>query len=163
MSQLTPTSSRTLDPSLRRALVLGTLLMICAGIASAQLPIPPSTQFDMTGFLQEATVSGGGATAGGTLKVNGHPVIVPANTIVILPATALSWQELFSQAPAPYTGRATGMAAADVPPPMTAYEEEAVGNRVGDTYIACLIYVSQQGLNSGAGYINFIDYSLGEM
>jgi hypothetical protein len=167
MSQLTPTSSRTLVPSLRRALVLGTLLMICAGIASAQLPIPPSTQFDMTGFLQEATVSGGGATAGGTLKVNGHTVIVPANTIVILPATALSWQELFSQAPAPYTGRATGMAAADVPPPMTTYEVQVVGNRVitptSDSYIAGLIYVSQQGLNSGAGYINFIDYRLGEM
>ena len=90
-------------------------------------------------------------------------MIVPRETIVILPANALTWQELFAQAPAPYTGAATGMAMTDVPTPLTQYEVEAVGNRVGDTYIAGLIFISQQTLNNGAGFINFIDYTLGEM
>jgi len=143
-------------------LVLATLAW--TGVAGAQLPIPPSTQFDLTGFLQEATVTTpGSALSGGTLKVNGHVVTVPANTIVILPANALTWQELFTKAPAPYTGVATGMALADLPAPLTTYEVRVVGNRVGDVYIAGLINISQQALNSGAGFINFIDYGLGEM
>jgi hypothetical protein len=150
--------------------VLAAVGLYMTGPLHAQLPIPASSQFDMTGFLQEASVdSPADAHSGGKLKVNGHIVIVPRETIVILPATALSWQELFSQAPAPYTGVATGMAMADVPAPLTTYEVQVVGNRVlggaggADVYIAGLIYVSQQGLNSGAGYINFIDYTVGEM
>jgi hypothetical protein len=143
-------------------LVLVTFALTSASLA--QLPIPLSTQFDITGFLQEATLATpGDAHSGGTLKVNGHLVTVPRETIVILPANALTWQELFAQAPAPYTNVATGMAMADVPTPLTTYEFQVVGNRIGDTYIAGLIYISQQGLNAGAGYINYIDYSLGEM
>jgi hypothetical protein len=42
-----------------------------------------------------------------------------------------------------------------------------VGNRVitggNDSYIAGLIFLSQHALNSGNGFINFIDYSRGEM
>jgi hypothetical protein len=150
---------------------LAVLLLILALLgwvtrAMAQLP-PPGTpsQFDIEGFLQEATLNGPNptATTGGKLKVNGHIVIVPDNTIVILPANALTWQELFTQAPAPYTGVATGMALTDVPAPLTTYEVHVIGNRVGDTYIAGLIYLSQEELNAGAGYINYIDYAKGEM
>lgn len=131
------------------------------GIAQAQLPIPASTQFDIEGVLQEATAT--------TLKVNGHLVTIPANTIVIFPANALTWPELIAQAPAPYTGSATGMALSDVPAPMSTYEVHVVGNRVlggpagADLYIAGLIYISQEELNSGAGFINYMDYTLGEM
>ncbi|CAG9240597.1 PKD domain-containing protein [Paraburkholderia caribensis] len=147
------------------------LLMIVAQLcwisqAMAQLP-PPGTpsQFDIVGFLQEATLNGPNptATTGGKLKVNGHVVVVPDNTIVMLPANALTWQELFAQAPAPYTNIATGMALADSPAPLTTYEVHVIGNRVGDTYIAGLIFLSQQDLNAGAGYINYIDYGRGEM
>ncbi|MGB7621026.1 MAG: hypothetical protein WBN92_01635 [Terriglobia bacterium] len=138
-------------------------MMVFTGTIVAQGPISP-TQFDITGFLQEATVTTpGDAHSGGTLKVNGHAVTVPRETIVVLPANQLTWQELFAQAPAPYTNAATGMAMSDLPTPLTQYEVEVVGNRVGDTYIAGLIYISQQTLNSGAGFINFIDYTLGEM
>ncbi|MBZ5555019.1 MAG: hypothetical protein LAO21_20070 [Acidobacteriia bacterium] len=131
--------------------------------APAQGPISP-TQFDVTGFLQEATLTTpGDAHSGGQLKVNGHVITVPRETIVILPANALTWEELFAQAPAPYTNVSTGLAMADIPTPLTQYEVEVVGNRIGNTYIAGLIYISQQTLNSGAGFINFIDYTLGEM
>jgi hypothetical protein len=143
------------------------LLQLCwHGQALAQLPPPGSaSQFDLVGFLQEATLNGPNATAttGGKLKVNGHVVVVPDHTIVILPANALTWKELFDQAPSPYTGVATGMALGDSPPPLTTYEVHVIGNRVGDTYIAGLIYLSQQDLNAGAGFINYIDYASGEM
>ncbi|MGB7621710.1 MAG: hypothetical protein WBN92_05115 [Terriglobia bacterium] len=171
INRVVKTSRRT---SLKGQWASLTVALLClailawTGTVMAQGPVTP-TQFDITGFLQEATLggpgtgTGAGAHAGGSLKVNGHVVIVPSETIVILPANALTWQELFAQSPAPYTGLATGLAMADVPTPLTQYAVEAVGNRVGDTYIAGLIYISQQSLNNGAGFINFIDYSLGEM
>ena len=146
------------------------LIALTASPALAQLPIPGSSQFDVTGFLEEASVDPACAAdphCGGTLSVNGHVIVVPKETIVILPASALTWQELFALSPAPYTGVATGMALADVPAPLTTYEVHVAGNRVlangTDQYIAGLVNISQQGLNTGAGYINYMDYTLGEM
>ncbi|HZX53216.1 MAG TPA: hypothetical protein VFE86_00975, partial [Ilumatobacteraceae bacterium] len=161
-----------------------------APASAAVLPIlPPSTQFDITGFLQAATLdqacltsaaanldSNGfpqAAHCGGTMTLNGHTIIVPAETVAILPASALTWEELFAQAPAPYGPTQTGMALADVPKPLTTYEVHAVGNRVldpanvdptkRDRYIAGLVHIAQQDLNTGAGYINFMNYTTGEM
>ncbi len=173
-------------------LAAATGLAFAAGaiVVPATLPVlPSSTQFDVTGFLQEATLdqacvtaAGAGLDAqgnpqvahcGGTMKLNGQTIVVPSETIAILPASALTWQELFAQSPAPYTGVATGMALADNPKPYTSYEFHVVGNRVidptnsdpakRDRYIAGLVHISQQDLNAGAGYINFMDYSTGEM
>jgi hypothetical protein len=162
-----------------------------ASVASAAvLPVlPASTQFDITGFLQVATldatcVTNAGATldakgfpqvahCGGTMVVNNHTIVVPAETIAVLPASALTWQELFAQAPAPYGPTQTGLALADLPKPLTTYEINVVGNRVldpgnatpanRDRYIAGLVHISQQDLNTGAGYINFMNYTTGEM
>jgi hypothetical protein len=156
--------SRLSKPKVLWIVTLILAVSVWAGVAGAQLPVPPSTQFDITGFLQEATLANpADPLSGGTLKVNGHVVTVPAKTIVIYPANALTFAELFTKAPAPYTGVATGMAMADVPTPLTTYEVHVVGNRVADVYIAGLIDISQQSLNSGAGFINFIDYAAGEM
>jgi len=149
-------------------------VILLTTLAGAQLPIPASTQFDITGFIQEATLDptcAANAHCGGIIKLNGHVVTVPKETIVILPANALTWQELFTQAPAPYglltSPPSSGMALADVPAPLTTYEAHVIGNRVigagSDLYIAGLIYISQQALNTGSGFINFIDYSTGEM
>jgi len=125
---------------------------------------PTSTQFDIDGFLQSATVDAvGDAHSGGTLRVNNQVVTVPRETIVILPANALAWQELFSQAPAPYGPTQTGLALSDVPTPGFTYEIHVVGNRVGDTYIAGLVDIAQAGLAGGAGYINDINYATGEI
>jgi Immunoglobulin I-set domain len=139
-----------------------------SGAPAAFVP-PTSTQFDVTGFLQAASLDStcaADAHCGGSLTVDGHVVVVPKETIVILPANALTWQELFAQAPAPYglatVPPSTGLAVADAPVPPYTYEVHAVGNRQGDTYIAGLVSIAQQGLNSGAGYINFINYATGE-
>ncbi|HEY6808936.1 MAG TPA: hypothetical protein VI160_09135 [Gemmatimonadales bacterium] len=153
------------------------LTAFIAGAARAQLPIGASTQFDVVGFIQEATLDptcAANAHCGGTIKVNGHVIVVPKEIVVMFPANALTWQEMFAQAPAPYGmlavgGPMSGMALADLPVPITTYEAHVVGNRViggpagADLYIAALIFVSQQSLNAGAGFINFIDYTLGEM
>jgi len=167
--------SYTRNTPFRFATVLLFSLLAMASVAVAQLPVPASSQFDITGFIQVATLGGAGtgpgvgAHMGGTITVNGHVIIVPSETIVILPASALTWQELFALAPAPYTGAATGMALADIPAPLTTYEAHVVGNRVlggpagADLYIAGLISISQQGLNTGAGFINCINYATGEM
>jgi hypothetical protein len=159
------------NKSLRFATILFFSLLVMASVAGAQLPVPASSQFDITGFIQSATLGGPGAGAhmGGSITVNGHVIVVPSETIVILPASALTWQELFALAPAPYTGAATGMALSDVPAPMTTYEAQVIGNRViggpagADVYIAGLIYISQHALNTGSGFINCINYATGEM
>lgn len=151
------------------------LIILLPAFAAGQLPVPASSQFDITGFIQSATLGGPGtgpgtgAHQGGTITINGQVVTVPSETIVILPANALTWQELFAQAPAPYTGVATGMALSDIPAPLATYEARIVGNRVlggpggADVYIAGLIWISQQALNNGQGFINCINYTTGEI
>ncbi|MFJ1253575.1 PKD domain-containing protein [Cupriavidus sp. CuC1] len=133
--------------------------------ALAQAPAPGvDAQFDVLGYIQEATLDAcGDALCGGKMRVNGHTIVIPSSTIVILPANSLTWKELFTQAPAPYTNVATGMALADSPAPISSYEAHVIGNQVGDVYIAGLVYISQQSLNSGTGFINYIDYASGEM
>jgi hypothetical protein len=149
--------------------------MLCMLMFLALAPLAPSalaqapaagtdTQFDVLGFIEEATLDPcGDALCGGKIRVNGHSIIIPANTIVILPANALTWKELFLQAPAPYTNIATGMALADMPAPLASYEAHVIGNQVDDSYIAGLVTISQQATNTGTGYINFIDYASGEI
>ena len=107
--------------------------------------------------------NGAGAHQGGFIKVNGHVITVPSETIVILPASALTWAEIFAFAPPPYGPSQSGLALADTPAPLTAYQARVVGNRVNGVYIAGLITISQDALNSGQGFINFINYTTGEI
>lgn len=149
-------------------------------------PVPP--QFDITGFIQEATLDSAGAIcqasdprlAGGTFKVNGITVIVPCNTILQMPAATLTWQELFSLAPrdiglplgANGIPTQTGLALNDTVTlpvatpyngPLPSYEVHVQGNVVNGKYIAGLIFISQQSLNLGQGTITSIDYAKGEL
>jgi hypothetical protein len=164
---------RTLPRIILAAIYLLLSLLLLASRAWSQTPIAASTQFDITGFIEQAILDPacpGNAHCGGTIIVNGHTITVPRETIVILPANALTWQELFSQAPPPYgfftNPPSSGMALADVPVPLTTYEAHVVGNRVigtTDQYIAGLITIWQQSLNTGAGFINYINYTTGEL
>ena len=147
----------------RRALApVMVALLFSSGRADAPA-LPAVTSFDMTGHLQAATLNGTGPLAGGTLTVNNQVVVVPANLLVQLPATFLTWPELFRLAPAPYTPTQTGLALSDTPPPITAYEVHAQGNRVGDQYIAGMVTISQVMLSTGQGYINYVDYGQAEL
>jgi hypothetical protein len=162
--------------------VMALALLSWTMAASAQLPVPLNSQFAITGVLQSATLglplpyvdTQLPAFRGGTLTVNGQLVIVPANTVVQYPGNNSTWAEAFSQAPAPWnatTPPTTGMARTDTATiagpqtvgPLTTWEVSVVGNRMGDTYIAGLVSFSQQALNSGAGFINFINYATGDI
>ena len=66
------------------------------------VPIVP-TAFDITGFIQEATLDVSNAIctptdprlAGGTVTVNGQRVIIPCNTVLQMPAYTTSFADLF--------------------------------------------------------------------
>src|SRR4051794_21156743 len=150
-----------------RAALVALVVLASTGIGlHAQLPNPATkaSQFDITGILQAATLtSAGDPMSGGTVKVNGHIIVVPANTIVILPASSYTFQELFTKSPAPYTNTATGLAQADLPTPFTTFEVHVIGNTLNGQYIAGLIDIAQNGLMQGQGYINDIDLSTGDI
>ncbi len=149
-------------------------------------PVPP--QFDITGFIQEATLDSNSSICqasdvrlqGGTVKVNGITVIIPCNTILQMPAATLTWQELFSMAPRDMglplddngVPTQTGMAQKDtvnIPfasahnGPLPSYEIHMQGNVVNGKYIAGLVFISQQSLSVGSGIITAIDYNTGEL
>ena len=184
------------------------------GLAGGIVPtpvLPPAAgpaQFDLTGFIQEATLDTPATgykictpptdpatslpdprLAGGTVKLNGHTIVVPCNTILQMPAFALTWADLFTMAPKDITPTGSGLALFDVPAktatglPVTgllnaapsnynaalpSHEIHVVGNIVNDStgvgqYIAGLIFISQQSLNAGQGVISCINYENGEM
>ena len=138
---------------------------------SGQVATQSVSPFDMIGFIQAASVDApGDVFSGGAMTINGHVVTVPRFTILQMPAFALTWQEVFAMAPLPYGLKGngqSGLATTDSPAPLATYEVHVQGNRVldatGDHYIAGLIFIAQQSLNAGQGYINYIDYTLGEM
>ncbi len=156
---------------------------------------PPAvpTQFDITGYIQSAIVDPSVCPAskdldkrlwGGKVTVNGIEIIIPCNTVLQMPATSLTWAELFdsSLTPAGTPNGSSGLALDDkilMPGsivsslsdalPLPAYEIHIQGNVVKDSatgdakHIAGLVFISQQSLNVGQGYIKSIDYATGEL
>jgi hypothetical protein len=163
-------------------------------VAQSNALATESAGFDTVGFIQAATIdrpigTAGDLLSGGTIKVNNQVIIVPANSIVQMPAATLSWGQVFAQAPASVSnlGTASGLALADCLPPLGVgigclpgtWEAHVQGNIVASPvcglhndpgtglpltspcYIAGLIFLSQQSLNSTAGFISAIDYANG--
>ena len=125
--------------------------------------------FTAIGFLQKATVSGTACPSlpkrrwGGTAVVNGITIVIPCNTILQMPANTLTWAEMLP-------GSAGGVASGDLslllPPQSGGFtypstEVRIEGNIVGGRYIAGLVYLSQQSLNTATGYITGFDYGNG--
>ena len=153
-------TSPAAQTSLTSILITLLLILLLPVFATAQLPVPPSSQLILRVSSSRrlwraglAAVAVQARTRAGFITVDGDLITVPSETIVILPANALTWQELFAFAPVRYAGAATGMALNDVRAPLTTYEAHMIGNRVpggpggADVYIAGLIYISQQALN----------------
>ena len=156
----------SLGGRLRAAWTLAAVMTAAALTVPTKAQIPAvATQFDMTGFIQQATLDRpNDIFSGGTITVNNVKIIVPYYTILQMPAFALTWQELFTKAPAPYTGLQTGLAMQDIPKPKYTYEVQVVGNRLPDgSHIAGLLFISQQSLHSGQGWITSINYATGEI
>jgi cytochrome c peroxidase len=131
--------------------------------------------FEAIGFIQEATVSDTSCPGiarrqrGGTALINGMRIVIPCNTIVQMPAATFTWAELF---PAGQGGvGADGVSlvlpnATDAAPVQGKFllpstEMRVVGNTVGAQHIAGLVFISQQSLNTGTGFITGFDYENG--
>jgi hypothetical protein len=117
-----------------------------------QLPKSPSAQVFLDGILQAATLDtacASSALCGGTLTVNGELVIVPKNMMVMLPANALTWQEMFKG------GTQTGLATSDTNRLLGAYSVSVAANRVingaKEQIIAALIDIAQANIISAGG------------
>ncbi|HYX53818.1 MAG TPA: hypothetical protein VE783_10245 [Candidatus Limnocylindrales bacterium] len=135
--------------------------------------------FDMIGIMQFASVDtqcqrnsnptpqnppqpAGCKASGGWIQINGHVIRVPQNTILQMPANTLTWEEVFEYNPAG-SGDETGMALTDGSRLPGTFEAHVQGNVVNGTYIAGLIFLSQQSLNSSQGFIESLDYANGIM
>ena len=154
---------------LTATLIIG-LLAWASVRPKAQAPaVQTVSPFDIVGFIDAATIDNPtDVFSGGTVTVDGTTFVVPRNTLLQMPAFALTWQEVFAQAPAAYkTLHQSGLARADTPAPYTTYELHVQGNRVvaggTDQVVVGLMFIAQQSLNNGAGFINYIDYATGEM
>ena len=80
------------------------LVWVAGAFAAPAPPVQPS-QFGITGFIEEATLNprvgtnpGNPRLYGGTLTVNGIKMIVPNNSIIQMPATSMTWADLFNPA-----------------------------------------------------------------
>src|SRR5690348_2404217 len=72
-------------------------------VPGPQLGLQTLSPFQVLGFIQSATLDNASDVfSGGTVTVNGITITVPRNTLFQMPATSLTWQELFKNAPAPY-------------------------------------------------------------
>ncbi len=104
------------------------LTLLWATGAWAQAQTAPTPQFDMLGFIQEATLDTAGLICphdsvndptgrlwGGTISLNGIKMIVPCNTILQLPAATMTWGDLFNPANSAPVGSYIGAPALPVP------------------------------------------------
>ena len=119
------------------------------------------TGFDVTGFIYDATVSNADCSTvtdpslfGGTVTVNGVTITVPCNTVMQMPANTLTWADFVNG------GAALTLLSGTAYP---SFEVHVIGNLVDKKPIAGLIYVSQQSLNLGNGFISRIDYATGNI
>ncbi|QAY83892.1 hypothetical protein [Pseudomonas arsenicoxydans] len=119
--------------------------------------------FDVTGFIQNMTLDSTNANCpntsdpgryGGTVQLNGVTITVPCNTVMQMPANTLTWADFVRGGTL-----ALGKSAAAYP----SFEIHVVGNSVSNKQIAGLIFVSQQSVNAGSGFITRIDYTNGNL
>ncbi len=151
---------------------------------AAPAPMPAAApfpaQFDITGFIEAATLDTSGAIcrandpllAGGTVTVNNVTVVIPCNTILQMPATSLTWAELFRQVPAGTRSGETALALRDSLPlklpyngALPSYQIRVQGNVISGRYIAGLVLIGQAfGEAVGAtGIVNYINYQTGDI
>lgn len=148
--------------------------LLTAGTATGQQRTP----FLLVGEIQEFELSPAGCNqplCAATMKVNGIVVNIPANTIIVMPATYLTPNDIFkgphgraAAGPLPQVvaGKAvSGLALKDPAPftPIAPFEATLMGNIVDNAFIAGLVRISQQSLNTSSGFIQAIDNVTGEI
>lgn len=131
--------------------------------------------FSITGHVQSVTVNGGcgaAVNAGGTVTVNSLVITVPSDSIIQYPANTLTWRDAvcgISTTNPPIALDGTGGTTAPVYPGVEVRIDGNITNSAGGVaasgtpYVAGIIHLSQQSLNSGAGYISSINYATGAL
>lgn len=150
---------------------LGLFVLLCIWFAALPAKAQTVVPFNIVGHIQTFTLATPGATfSPATITVNGIDVLIPANTVVVMPAAYLTPQQIFAAAPAGTPAGTSGLALDDRPPkatltdpPLAAFEVSIQGNIVGGVYIAGLVHITQQSLNASSGFIRSINYAVGEM
>jgi hypothetical protein len=103
---------------------------------------------------------------GARMTVNGISVVIPCHTVILMPAAYFTPRQLFDRVPGVIPGanmNNSQLALEDATKPLAAFEVSIDGNIVGGRYIAGQVHISQQSLNSGAGFIKSINYDTGEL
>lgn len=131
---------------------------------------PPTPSFSMLGYLQALNVDSlTDPLSSGSMVVNGVRVVLPRNLLIKMPGQYLTLNDLFR---GPHPGSApalaaplsiSGLALNDTPKPAVPFEVQVIGNMVGNDYVAGWVAITQQDLNTGAGFIRGIDYAKGEL
>jgi hypothetical protein len=105
--------------------------------------------------------------SGATMTVNGQQIILPDNTVVIMPAAILTVYDIFHMASADklasnLANQESGLALHDINPPLVASEVSITGNIVNGQYIAGVLTIFQEIAQAHVGYITSIDYATGD-
>ena len=96
---------RTPRTRIRLLLAWGVVMLVGLTMPTArlraQLPLQlMGSPFEMVGFIQKATLNDpADVFSGGTITINNHQIVVPRNTILQMPATSMTWAEVFKLAP----------------------------------------------------------------
>ena len=151
-------------------------LVPCLALAGmAFLPHPAQAQavlpFSLIGHIEKFTediATAGTRLGGGTMTVNGVQVVIPKNTVLVMPAAYATMGQIFDgpHPGVPWSPRESGLAMADVfHKPIVPFEATINGNIVGTppVYVAGLVYISQQAANTADGFIKSINYATGEL
>jgi hypothetical protein len=131
----------------------------------------PITQFAIAGYIQDFKMTpprGNPVLAGATMRVNGKNIVIPDNTVVIMPASSNTVYDLFHTAPANklasvLANSESGLALNDITKPLAPFEAAIVGNIVNGQYIAGLVNIAQEFVQLHQGYISYIDYASGDL
>ena len=144
--------------------------------ARAQFTPTPNPSFALIGHIEKFSLAAPSDTfSAATIRVRGIDVTLPKGLLITMPGRYITAQEIFlgPELKAPVKAE-SGLALMDPdppPPPAPApvksprvpFEAELVGNIVNGVYIAGVARISQGALHIGAGFIQNIDPSTGEL
>jgi hypothetical protein len=105
-------------------------------------------------------------TTGGWIEANNELIRIPAGTVVVMPNTFLTWEEVFEFNPNTHqtdTVFQTGLAMADTVRFPGTYQATIDYNIVNGQRIAGIVRLAQDAAQSLSGYIENIDYANGTL
>ncbi|MDH4083833.1 MAG: hypothetical protein OEV99_09210 [Nitrospira sp.] len=145
--------------------VLGGMVALAVVMIALPANAQTVTPFQLVGHIQAFTLDDPmDPFSSAKLTVNGIQVTIPKNLVIQLPAAYFTAQQLFETAQGVSKKyHESGLALADKFPPLAGFEVTVDGNVVDDEYRAGLVSISQQSLNTSAGYIHQIDIGTGMM